>query len=263
MTNFILLAVGFVIFAFIVSKANKNKSKRDASNKSNDIVRHAEYLAHLKRLDKDFRNVNSFSTEDRLAVVGDEGEVKVLSIIESIGKGVVYWSVGLNLFGTKCEFDTLVFTPYGVLHVETKNIAGEYWGDDSVYRPNRWSKDQGHGDIKTMRSPIAQALRARKALRKALEIISKEKIPVMSVVVFANSRFSTKYIVEDRMAYCDLQTFKYFYTEYVNGAMPNTNLVSSVGLAKTMSYLSQAGQIPVFFDESLFSTEDNNKSHPH
>lgn len=242
-----------------------NKAATKSSNQDSNVIRSAQYLGRLVDLKDTFKNVNVLTRDEQLLAIGAEGEVKTLSLMEYLGNAIVYWNVGLNFYEKKCEYDILSVTPYGILHVEVKNYGGDYYSSEesSVYRPNYWEKRLSDGQKKRSRSPASQAARAKGLLTKALNMACSESIPILSVIVFTNSSFKANHIVEDRVAWCDLDTFGSLYMDFINGKIPGAKRVDSHTLGKTLSYLANGGHFPAFFDETLYQKDSSYEASEH
>ena len=132
------------------------------------IVRSDEYISRLKSIH------SGTITANPLRLRGWEGEMETLFLIEAVGKGIVYWNVGVNFHGRKSEFDILVLCPHGVIHIEVKTYSGTYSpaNNQPAKNPNDWKKvNTFSGEVRESWSPVSQALRAKKILSDRKSVV--------------------------------------------------------------------------------------------
>lgn len=177
---------------------------------------------------------------------GLRGEAEVLEVIRAIGGGMVYWGLGLSINDRKCELDALVVTQHGLLHVEVKNMWGEW---SPIRDPNSnyvlWKRES---DKKTVKSPIRQADRARRLIGDAAKQICYDILPVHSVVVVTNDDFSFTGSNDERVALMRLGEFKKYYQDFAHGYGTAIKATSKPRLARFVSFIANHKQYPVFFD---------------
>ena len=259
----IFLAAVFVVTALrlLFRKAARKKDGHDRHVKlppefrckDETVIRSAEYLDALLALSAEFNNARHLSKEKYVLAIGKDGEAQTLFLMEAMGKAAVYWNVGVRLDATRCEYDILAISPYGVLHVEVKNYGGEYGAPKgvSVYRPNKWEKTYRDAAVKQSRSPFYQASHAGKTLSGVLLDACGESLPVLSVIVFPNPSFALRHVMDDRVVHCDLESFALLYNDFLTGRLPTMQERKTASMAKAVSYLANGGQFPVFFAETL------------
>lgn len=119
-----------------------------------------------------FRTIND--------IRGEYGEYKVESVLGENVDGEKYVINGYiyEKNGRSTEIDHIVVNPRGVFVIETKNRAGDIFGDDLQ---EEWKQVLGKGDIvNTFRNPVKQ----NDAHVAKIKTILGDGIPVFSLVVF-------------------------------------------------------------------------------
>ncbi|WP_319466210.1 nuclease-related domain-containing protein [uncultured Pseudodesulfovibrio sp.] len=191
---------------------------------------------------------------------GLRGEAEVLEVVKSIGGGIVYWGLGLSINEKKCEFDILVVTQHGLLHVEVKNLYG-HWRPVASSNGNasQWKRDS---DDTVIHSPIRQADRARRLLGDTAKQICYDMLPVHSVVVVTNKNFEFCGTEDECVALMRTEEFDRYYSDFVYGYGSNIAATSKPRLSRLISFISKYKQYPVFCDLATINKEQaSNKLH--
>lgn len=245
-----VIIILLIALVFLLVRIRRNGRLQD-----NSIVRSEAYLRRCRSIH------NNTIAADSHRLAGWKGEMTILQDIESLGMCIAFWNVGLNFRGRKTEFDVLAFSPFGILHVEVKEWSGSCSpaNGEPTENPFYWLKRNTFTGAASMkRSPIAQALNARRILEDALKRICRQDIPVTSVVVFTNRNLDLRDIHDTRLMRFDRAGFKDFFRAFTSGQGGGTPL-ALVDMAKITACLGQAGQEPAFFDSRLMRKEDDNE----
>lgn len=217
-----------------------------------------EYRLRVERCFRAAKIMNQLTDERAKKACGDRAEAIVLHMLERAGKAAVYWNVGLNCFGMKTEFDVLVISPFGVLHLEVKGYTGT-WRRTAGYpkkNPESWERVDNVRAAKVVKSPVSQALRARMALDKALNIAIRASIPIWSYLVFPDPSVKLR-IDDDRLPFLNHATMGHAFQDFVDGRLVPAGKDCSEKMrpevfGRLLTYLDEGGFMPVFFDRTLY-----------
>ncbi|WP_285905072.1 nuclease-related domain-containing protein [Pseudodesulfovibrio pelocollis] len=243
----IIAIMAVVILGYIILRLFEGKPNFTDSS----IVRSEEYISRLLSIH------NGSITVSPARLVGWEGERDVLFLLEAVGKGIVYWNVGVRFRGQKCEYDILVLSPFGVLHVEVKAYAGTYVPapGEPLQNPNNWEKVNPYtGEAKTTWSPVSQSLRANNILQQTLTVTCEKSITVQTVIVFPDKGFRVERMADSRLPWFNARNFQKFYRAFSHGLLNSPGL-DLVDMVKIASVLGQCGFEPVFYDAELFKKD--------
>lgn len=239
-----VVILGYIILRLFEGKPNFTDSS---------IVRSEDYISRLLSVH------NGSIPVSPARLVGWKGERNVLFIIEAIGKGIVYWNVGIRFQGQKCEYDILVLSPFGVLHVEVKAYAGTYVPapGEPLRNPNNWEKGNPYtGEPKVTWSPVSQSLRANRILQQTLNALCEKPIGVETVIVFPDNNFRVEKMVDSRLPWFNAHNFQKFYKAFSHGLLKSPGL-DLVDMVKIASVLGQCGFEPVFYDAELLKKDNS------
>ncbi|MGE7601104.1 nuclease-related domain-containing protein [Peribacillus sp. NPDC097675] len=119
-------------------------------------------------------------------MAGYKGEQRVISALRALPEKEYLIFHDLRLLGTPYPFqmDILILTPYFLLILEVKNIAGEIYFDQTF---NQLIRTKADGKTEAFDDPILQVDRQRQQLLAWLKSKSYTKLPVETLVVSANS----------------------------------------------------------------------------
>ena len=117
---------------------------------------------------------------------GYNGEHRVLSSLKALPEKEYLIFHDLRLLATPYPFqmDILILTPYFILILEIKNIAGEIYFDHTF---NQLIRTKSDGKAEAFDDPILQVNRQRHQLLEWLKSKTYTKLPVETLVVSANS----------------------------------------------------------------------------
>lgn len=250
--NVISVAILAVLIYALIKLFPNKPSFSDSS-----IVRSDAYFSRLASIH------DGTISASPLRLRGWEGEMQVLFLIEAVGCGIVYWNVGVNFQGRKCEYDILVLSPFGILHVEVKAYAGSYTPAEGqpTKNPNTWKKvNRITGEVKESWSPVSQSLRAKKILSDTFSSICEKPISVETVVVFPDKSFIPSGFEDSRLPWFDAKNFQKFYRALTSGHLKNRPPLEMVDMAKIATCLGQCGFEPAFYDSDLLRKGSTHES---
>ncbi len=245
-----------------ISLMAKQRTKEDPEDliiRSTDyaIVRPHDYVRKIFSINDQYHSSNNTAKSQALKTAGDYGEAIVLSYLESAGRCIAYWNIGLNHKGRKAEYDILAVTPYGLLHLEVKNFSGIWHPTDSALflNPDNWQKiDTENGKVTVVHSPFKQACRAKKILEDTLKDGVMPVVPIYTVVCFTNESFQMMGMDDNRLPWRDVG-IDLLLKDFVNGDLEGLSEVSPSTMLQIVEYFGDGGQYPVFFDDSLCAAE--------
>lgn len=119
-------------------------------------------------------------------MAGYKGELRVISALKALPEKEYLIFHDLRLLSSPYPFqmDILILTPYFLLILEVKNIAGEIYFDNTF---NQLIRTKADGKTEAFDDPILQVNRQRQQLVEWLKSKSYTKLPVETLVVSANS----------------------------------------------------------------------------
>lgn len=129
-------------------------------------------------------------------IKGDFGEWYVKHVLGKTieGKKYVINDYIIETNGKSTEIDHILINTHGVFVIETKNRAGEIYGDDDA---DEWVQILGNGNVKnTFRNPVKQNAAHVAKIQKFLK-----NAPIYSVVVFIKNNtdnIQSKHVVPVR-----------------------------------------------------------------
>lgn len=119
--------------------------------------------------------------------IGKNGEKKVLKVLKKFGRFYnvkILGDVYLPLYDETTQIDHILIAPFGVMVIETKNWAGDIYGDPSE---DKWLQVVGD-DRNHHYNPLKQNKTHLDNLRHVFKKENIYRVNVEGVVVFTNGR---------------------------------------------------------------------------
>lgn len=188
---------------------------------------------------------------------GRQAEQNLMDTLYKVPGGVVFWNVGLDVGGTRCEIDQILLCPEGLVLIECKSLRGVWVATDkSRVRPDTWVRVDHYQ--KTIKSPFFQIARTGGILVRLLKELGLY-IPVSRILVFVGQGVEVPDAEDDRATVCFIEGARHGI-EQCREELKAKPAPKPEHLALFMAFLAKEGVLPAFFDRRilLHLLEDEN-----